>query len=77
MGRSLFFGSIDNCKRRKCDIYIGVRLAAKQLGISPSTLIRMEKKGIACPFKNHAGWRGYTNLEIEKIKKSIGPIVTR
>jgi DNA-binding transcriptional MerR regulator len=47
--------------------------AARQLGVHPSTLRNLEKRGVITTQRDWAGYRVYTESEIHNISKILFP----
>lgn len=63
-GKNRYF-SLDELKKHKSSRPLPISEAAKKLGISPTTLRRLEAKGIFKPDRNNAGERVYDRDSLE------------
>ena len=68
-GKNRYF-SIEELEKVKFSKPLSISEAAKQLGISESTLRRLEEKGLINPERNNAGERIYSRGCLEKFLKS-------
>src|SRR3989344_9008155 len=58
-GKTRYF-SLDELEKVKFSKSLSIGDASKQLGVSPSTLRRLEEKGLIAPNRNNAGERTYS-----------------
>ena len=68
-GKNRYF-SLDELEKHKSSQPLSISEAAKKLGISPTTLRRLEARGILKPERNNAGERVYDRDSLEEFLNS-------
>jgi excisionase family DNA binding protein len=48
-----------------------IKEAAKRLGVHPTTLVRLERRGLLHPARDWAGHRRFTQADIETLRRLL------